>query len=402
MNRGAARRIWIATHRYLGLATVGFLLIAAITGCLLCARASIDAALNPDLFRTDTTGAALAPMVMAERLERARPDLLVTALPLRTRPGSTTKVTVAARDPAAPIKADQIFLDPHDAHVVGARRSGPGLDRRHIVDAIYALHFTLLAGRWGRWLMGVVALAWLIGNLVGLYLTFPAGRPLWPRWRVAWLIHIRAGLGRLWLDVHRASGLWLLIGLTVLAFTSVSMNFFDEAVTPIMAAISPARPSPFDHPARRPSPPAAGAAGFRAALAAANRVAGERGLTWTPAVATFVADRGLYGVMFTPTGYETYQGLGPVTYYFGGSGARFVYADDPYHDSPGRMFSRALFPLHSGEAAGPPGSAVVCVLGLAAVQQGLTGVYIWWTRRRPRGWAQRRRAPVAEADGAAI
>jgi uncharacterized iron-regulated membrane protein len=389
MNKGAARRIWIATHRYLGLATVGFLLIAAVTGCLLCARASIDAGLNPDLFQTGATGTRLAPIVMAERLERARPDLLVTSLPLRTLPGSTTKVTVAARDPAAQLAFDQIFLDPHNARIVGARRSGPGLDRRHIVDAIYALHFTLLAGRWGRWLMGVVALGWLISNLVGLYLTLPATGPVWRKWRGIWLIHVRAGMGRLWLDVHRASGLWLLIGLTLLAFTSVSMNFFDEAVTPIMAAISPARPSPFDRPARRPSAPAAGAAGFRAALAAAKQVAGERGLKWAPAVASYVPDRGLFGVMFTPTGYETYRGLGPVTYYFEGPGARFVYADDPYHDSPGRMFSRSLFPLHSGEMAGPSGSAVVCVLGLAAGQQGLTGVYIWWTRRRRRPWRRR-------------
>jgi uncharacterized iron-regulated membrane protein len=384
MNRAAARRLWIAAHRYLGLAIMGFLLIAAVTGCALCARASIDSALNPDLFRTEAVGARLAPIALAERLERSRPDMLVTALPLRTRPGSTARLTVTARDRARPIEADQIFLDPHDARIVGERRSGPGLDRRHIVDTIYSLHYTLLAGRWGRWLMGVVALGWLISNLVGLYLTLPTTGPLWPRWRGVWLVHAQAGMIRFWLDVHRASGLWLLIGLTPLAVTSVSMNFFDEVVTPIMAAISPARPSPFDRPAPGPSRSAAGARAFRASLFAANRVAGERGLKWPPAVETYIPDRGLYGVMFTPSGYEEYRGLGPVTYYVAGSDARFVYADDPYHDSPGRMFSRALYPLHSGKVAGPFGSAVVCLLGLAAGQHGLTGAYLWWTRRRSR------------------
>ena len=383
MSAAATRRFWTAVHRYLGLAVMGFLLIAAVTGCLLCADGPIDEALNPDLFRTAASGPALSPIEAVDRLERARPELVVTQFPLRAKPGRTIKAAVTARDAKTALGFDQIFLDPHDAHVVGMRQSGPGLDRRHIVEAVFLLHYTLLAGRWGRWLMGVAALGWLIGNGVGFYLTLPGTGPFWRRWRPAWAIDIRARLARLMLDLHRASGLWLLIGLTALAFTSVAMNFFDEAFTPAVSAISPARPSPFDRP---PGPRSGdgGAIGFERALAGASQAARERNLHWTPAVETYLPDRGLYGVMFTPSGYEAYRGLGPVTYYLDERSGRLVYADDPYHDSTGRKFSRALYPLHSGEVAGPIGRAVVFLLGLATAEMCVTGFYVWWKKRRSR------------------
>lgn len=384
MSKAATRQFWTAVHRYLGLAIMAFLLIAAVTGCLLCVDKPIDAALNPDLFRTGAAGATLSPVEAIERLERARPDLVATQFPLRTRPGRTIKVIVAARDAKAPLGFDQVFVDPHGGRIVGVRQSGPGLGRRHIVDAVFALHYTLLAGRWGRWLMGVAALGWLIGNGVGLYLTLPAARPFWRKWRRIWAIDLRARLARLMLDLHRASGLWLLIGLTVLAFTSVSMNFFDEAFTPVVSAISPARPSPFDRPPSRSSGDGARPIGFRQALTAAEQLAHQQALQWRPAVGIWLPDRGLYGVAFTRSGYEAYRGLGPVTYYLDGQSGRFVYADDPYHDSAGRKFSRALYPLHSGEVAGPIGVAVIFLLGLATVQMCVTGFYVWWKKRQGR------------------
>lgn len=383
MNVARRRQLFTAIHRYLGLATFGFLFIAAVTGCLLCVDTSIDAALNPDLFRVEATGATITPAEAVARLERARPDIVVTQFPLRTRVGRAIKAVVAPRVPDRPLGFDQLFLDPRDGRIVGTRQSGPGWGRRHIMDGIFAFHYTLLAGTWGRWLMGVAALGWLIGNGVGLYLTLPVTRPFWRKWQRSWTINPGARLRFLLLDIHRASGLWLLIGVTVLAFTSVAMNFFEEATTPIAAALSPARPSPFDLPARMPTdnvPPV----GFDTALARANAVARQNGLQWQPAVESYLPDRLLYGVMYTASGYEAYRGLGPVTYYVDGRDGHFVYADDPYHDSAGRQFSRALYPLHSGEVVGPIGAGIVFLLGLATAEMCVTGVYTWWKKRRSR------------------
>jgi len=382
MSRAKSLPFWTSLHRWLGLGSMLFLFLAAVTGCLLCVDQTIDAALNPDLFRVAGVHNALSPIDAVTRFEASYPGLRVTSVPLAIPPGRTIAVTVAAKAGGSPIGFDQAFLDPADGRLVGTRTSGPGWDRRHIVAGVFEFHYTLLAGRWGRWLMGVMALGWLIGNGIGLYLTLPLRGPFWKKWKRSWAIDWKARLRWLMLDLHRASGLWLFIGLAVLAFTSVAMNFFDEVYSPALSAVSPARPSPFDETA--PKVPGPDAAGFRGALATAERTAMQRGLAWRPASISYLPDRNLYGVMFTGSGRVAYRGLGPVTLYVAGGTGRFVYADDPYADSAGRKASRALYPLHSGEVIGPAGTAFVFLLGFATATMCVSGFYIWWKKRQSR------------------
>lgn len=230
--------------------------------------------------------------------------------------------------------------------------------------------------------MGISALGWLIGNVVGFYLTLPLTRPFWRRWKPIWTIDWSARLRRLLLDVHRASGLWLFVAVMVLAFTSVCMNFFDEAFTPVVEAVSPSRPSPFDKSA--PDNPGPRAINFEQARADALAAARHNRLDWLPAKESYLADRNLYGVMFTPFGFESYRDLGPISYYFNGTDGRLVYVDNPYADSTGRKLSRVLYPLHSGEIIGPVGVAIVFLLGLATAEICATGLYTWWKKRRSR------------------
>jgi len=382
MSRAKSIPFWTGLHRWLGLGSMLFLFLAAVTGCLLCVDRTIDAALNPDLFRVADARTALPPIEAAARFAASHPGLQVIDVPLAIPPGHTIALTVAPKAGAAPAGFDQAFLNPADARLVGTRTSGPGWDRRHIVAGVFEFHYTLLAGRWGRWLMGVMALGWLIGNGIGLYLTLPLRGPFWKKWKRSWAIDWKARLRWLMLDLHRASGLWLFIGLAVLAFTSVAMNFFDEATSPALSALSPARPSPFDETA--PKVPGPNAAGFRGALATAERTAMRRGLAWRPASISYLPDRNLYGVMFTGSGRVAYRGLGPVTLYVTGGTGHFVYADDPYADSAGRKASRALYPLHSGEVIGPVGTAFVFLLGFVTAAMCVSGFYIWWKKRQSR------------------
>jgi uncharacterized iron-regulated membrane protein len=394
MASARTRKLWIALHRYMGLATLLFLFIAAVTGCFLCFDKAIDAAINPDLFDAPQVRQPLTSVAAIARFEAAHPELRVTAFPLAVPGARAIETSVAATAGHAPLGFDQAFVDPADGHLIGTRRIGAGWDRRHIVQGVYEFHYTLLAGVWGRWLMGVAALGWLIGNGIGFYLTFPAKGPFWRKWKRSWQIDWRARLRWLFFDLHRASGLWLLIGAMVLAFTSVAMNFFDEAFTPVAEAVSPARPSPFDTPAAAPDD--ANPIGFARALAIGQAEANRRGLDWRAASLSYAPDRDLYGIMFTPSGRVTYSWLGPVTYYVAGADGHFVFADDPYHDSGGRKLSRALYPLHSGQVIGWIGVAIIFVLGLTTAEMCVTGLYMWWKDRRSRReMAARRRAKAA-------
>lgn len=375
------RQFWIAVHRYLGLSTLLFLALAAVTGVILSFDKPLDALLNPELFQAQVA-APIAPRVAVAALERRHPELQVLSFPLAVPQGRALMTTVAARVGAAPLGYDQLFIGGNDGRVAGVRQSGPGWDRRHLMQGVYQLHYTLLAGTPGRWLMGLVALGWLSGNLVGLYLTFPLRGAFWRLWKKAWSFRWREPLPRLTHDLHRASGLWTLIGITTIAFTSVSMNFFDEAFIPAVKAASPARPSPFD----RPAPALSGPPRVRImnAAAIATDKARRLGLRWHPAKVGYDSEYGLYRVLLTDDGFENYHGLGPQSLYVDGRTGRVVFFDDPYSDSAGARLSRALYPLHTGQVAGWAGVAVVVALGLITTEMCVSGAYLWWKRRRGR------------------
>jgi uncharacterized iron-regulated membrane protein len=382
MSKAKTRQFWTKIHRYLGLTALLFLFIAGVTGCFLCFDKRIDAQLNRDLFYRQSAGMTRPAAELAQAFQSARPDLIITQFPLNPRPTENLKLDVEPRSPGSNPGFNEVFIDPSSGKVVGTRLVGPGWDRRHIVQGIFELHRNLVAGTVGRWTMGLAALAWLISNFVGLYLTFPAKKPFWPKWKKKWKIDLKAKVRRLMLEIHNASGLWLLIFASVLAYTSVAMNFFDEAFVPAVEAISPANPTMFNAIPKRFAPPPR--ITFPDALSKGVASANADGLKWQPALERFSPEFGAYGVTFTDNGVENYHLLGPVTYYIDGQSGRYIEKDDPYHDSLGRKLERSLYPLHSGEVTGWWGIAIIFLLGLATAEMCVTGFYTWWKKRESR------------------
>ena len=378
MKEGATRRFWVAIHRYVGLIALTFLGLAAITGMILCFRGPLDRALNPDLFRLPDSAERVEPLAAVGALAANRPDLRVTGFPLRPAAGDTLPVQVAAARPGTTLGFDQVFLTPR-GEIQAFRLTRAGWDPPHLVQGIYLFHYTLLAGDPGRWFMGVVAVAWLISNFVGLYLTFPKRAPILKGWLRSWIFKPSRSVPRLLLDLHRVSGLWALIGVCVLAYTSVGMNFFDEAFTPVVERLWPPRPSPFDRPVA--GTPAAPKIGFGEAITVAGADAKRRLGGLVPASVSYDAGHGLYGVMLTRSGTVNYRALGPVYLHVGAGDGAIVYEDNPYTDSFARQLSRSLFPLHSGQVAGPLGVAIIFILGLTTLGMCVTGAYVWWKRR---------------------
>ncbi len=392
MGKAQTRQFWIKIHRYLGLTALAFLFIASVTGSFLCFDKRIDADLNRDLFYRHSQGPTVSPPVLADRFQAERPELIVTSFPLNPRLSENLRVEVQPRSPAVRPGFDEAFLDPSSGKVVGTRLIAPGWGRRHIVEGIFQLHSTLVAGTIGRWVMGLAALAWFISNFVGLYLTFPAKRPFWRKWKKKWKIDFSAAPRRLMLEIHNASGLWLLIAASVLAYTSVAMNFFNEAFVPVVQAVSPAKPSIFDAPPMHARP--AIELSFAQALPRAIAAAKAGGVEWQPALGRYSPELGIYGVTFTDNGVENYHLLGPVTYYVSAADGSFVESDDPYHDSFGRQLSRSLYPLHSGDVAGWFGIAIIFILGLATAEMCVTGFYTWWKKRESRKPTRSAASPI--------
>lgn len=383
------RAALLQIHRYTGLATLAFVVIASLTGCVLVFRGPIDRALNPDLFYAQSTAATAEASVRAvSRWAAANPDLQILSFPLHPGEQRTITLSVAAKPGRPATTYDEVFVDPASGAFVGGRSSDAGIDRRHLIKGVADLHFDLVAGTPGRWFLGAVAVAWLLSSLAGLYLTFPERGGFWRSWWRNWQFRRSSKLPRLLLDLHRASALWLFPFLLILAATSAALNFFGEFYAPAVTKMWPLEHDLFDSdpPPRNPADPRLTLA---EGLAAAQAHADRTGLEWQPATMLYLPDWNFYGVKFSPDGVLDYSNLGPVDYYVDADTGAYRHEVDPYTDTMGLKAIRVVYPLHSGEIFGPVTVALVFVLGLTTLLQSLTGLYIWWKKRKSRVAARR-------------
>lgn len=388
------RASWVWLHRYVGLVMAGFLVLTGLTGSVLAFQSELDAWLNPRLFRVEQAGVGpLSPSQLIGQAERDNPGLEAYAIILPDTPQRSAIVLGGARDAAAALDYNQLFLDPATGATLGRRLNGAfGLDRERLIPFLYRLHYTLATpGRWGEWLLGGIALAWMLDCFVGFYLTLPRGRPFWRKWRPAWKIKRGAGAYRLNFDLHRAFGLWLWLVLFLVALSSMALNLNREVFRPIVAAVLPTSPSLWDDP--RPAVPPAFALDWDAAAQKAREEADRRG--WDSPLGIIHAARaeGFYMMRF---GREHEPGFGASVMYVSGVDGCILSVREAGGGKAGDVVNELMFPIHSGQVAGLPGRILICVAGLVIAILSVTGVYIWWKKRVPRV-TRRRRPPELAA-----
>lgn len=405
-----AVRSWLVRlHRWFGLAAAVFLFIAGLTGAVISWDHELDAALNPNLYEARGEGPALPVAELVARIEAADPRVRVTYHPLAVEPGHTFSAFVQPRtDPAtgAPFVVDynQVALDPASGAEQGRRMWGAvSLERQNLLPFLYKLHYSMHLPasadgfEWGIWLMGLLAIAWVIDTLVALWISFPG----LAQWRRSFALRWSAGGHRLVFDVHRSGGVWLFLLVLMLAVTSVSMNLQREVMRPLVTWFSALTPTPFD--TRSPRLPAPEPViGREAVLARAVAEAHARGITEPAGGLLLSPEFGVWGVgFFAPGNDHGDVGLGNAWLYFDTATGEPAGAVVPGTGSAGDLFMQSMFPLHSGRIIGLPGRVLMTLLGLAIAMFSATGVWLWWRKRaaRARGRAVAR---TAEADRLAM
>ena len=407
-------------HRWTGLVIAGFLFVSGVTGAIISWDHELDDLLNPHLMEARARGPALSSFELVDLLEKRDPRVEAVSFPTEVEPGESFAVFVLARrDPATgrlhPVEYNQVFLDPATGQELGRREHGAAwpVTRENFVSFLYRLHYSLhLPEFWGidrggQWLLGGIAILWMIDCFVGFYLTTPAryapkpGRPAeverrlrrswWARWMPAWQIKTTTSPYRLHFDVHRAFGLWTWGLLFVLAFTAFSLNLYGEIFRPLMSSVSQVTPGPFDM--RRPTglnDPVVPVLGFREIFDLGKVEGAHRG--WSePVGQLFYARRwGIYGVSYFEPGEDhAGGGVGPRLLYFDGNDGRTLGERLPWKGTIADIFLQAQFPLHSGRILGLPGRILISTMGLVVAALSVTGVVIWHRKRRARLAARR-------------
>jgi uncharacterized iron-regulated membrane protein len=236
------RTLWLRIHQGIGLSLFVLLAPLAATGSLSALRPTVEAAMHPE--RRPVTAAPGTPSFSAYQAAADAafgPGATLTGMTFK--PGEAVIATGIMRpslDENAPVEHGPplrmtAWIDPGTARLLAmekARGRGAGF-----MAKAHAFHETLMFGRAGRRMVGVLGGFLLIQALTGLILWWPRAGALWPglRWRRT---------GDPLTNMHYLIGFWSSIPLAFLALTGISLAFPQVARDAIsqVAPVQPPRP----------------------------------------------------------------------------------------------------------------------------------------------------------------
>jgi len=300
------------------------------------------------------------------------------------------------------------FVDPVTGDITGYRDSNSiALSKRNLMSWLRHLHESLhmpaFAGsdRWGYWLMGGVALIWFFDTFVATYLTLPKRvasdrrsggnesqppRSWFSRWKQSWLIRWGAKGYKRNFDLHRAGGLWVAAIILIVAFTSFSLNLYNEIFYPLMSKVSTTTPGPYE--TLTPAPYGTfiePKIGFADAIEIARKEGEKRNFEYPPAGIWYGGDYPFYNIsFFDPSDEFGSMGMGLSNIYVSSETGEVLGTYQPWHGTAADVFLQLQLPLHSGRILGLPGRILMSLMGLIVVMLSITGIVIWDKKRRAR------------------
>src|SRR5688572_30819617 len=127
----STRPVTLRLHRWAGLGTALFLVVAALTGTVLAYKNELESLINPRLFVVEPPAGTAAnqfldPFAMRERVQELYPQARADHFTF-PKPGQSQMFFLMPRvDPATqqpyPMPVDQVFLNPYTGELLGARK----------------------------------------------------------------------------------------------------------------------------------------------------------------------------------------------------------------------------------------------------------------------------------------
>lgn len=406
------RSFWCVAHRYAGLTLALFVSVAGLTGSLLAFTPELERAISPQLFPAAPPGAQR--LGLADLLEHAQalaPQAVADGVYLgdaeRARVNMSPRNDPASGKPYA-LGFNELFLNPYTGAELGRSTWGEITQGWHnLMPLVLDIHYALMAGTIGMWVMGLAALLWTLDGFVGLYLTLPARAPGsrsgWQRWRAAWGVKRGARGYRLHFDLHRAGGLWLWGVLTVFAWSGVYMNLSEQVYHPVMSHLAE-----FKHPDQAlpllKQPITQPLLDWRAAqqralelMAQQARLHGFR--VGEPVRFYLDRNRGVY-FLDVRTSLDFQDKRSATTLYFNAHTGDFRLLLLPHGQYSGNTIANWLVALHEANVFGLPFKIFVSCVGILIVMLSVTGVYIWLKKRRARSTSAQRRPLPSDGETA--
>lgn len=378
--RSIAQRV----HRWAGIAIAAFIFMAGLTGAAIAFFDESDAWLNRRDLHVLPAASPLGIESLVALVESRYPQARVRSVYVGEDPDEAWVFNLRVKDKAAQA-IDQVFVDPYKGIIRAERRvEGVGLGAKQLMPTLLLLHRSMLLGDFGKTLMGVVALLWLLSSPIGVALAWPASG----NWRPVFSVKWDARPVRRHFELHRVIGLVSSLVMLIMSLSAVYLAF-PEGFRAVVRSVSPAvEVNPRAAASTQGAGPATPEEAMRAAvLQYPGAVA--RGIVFKP-------DQGLYEVRVRLDGdINLHKGTGRVV--VDKHTGRIVSSQSfRQSDGAGDTFVAWMFPLHSGQAFGTAGRLIIACMGLVAAFMSFSGVRLWWLRRQA---LKRGRAQVAALKG---
>ncbi|QKX15917.1 PepSY domain-containing protein [Microbulbifer sp. YPW1] len=379
------RKTFFILHKYAGL-TLGLLLaLIGITGSLLVFDHALDETLAPQTvsFSPSANPASYADIFAAA--QAAVPgNPTPTRLMTQRQPGSPHVVRFPTPEGApGPI---EVSVSPTDAEVLAVRGWGTP---EYTMSWLYRLHYTLLAGKNGKTVVGFMGLLLMVFCITGAVLWWPKkSKNSKGKWKRAFSVSRSGNRFRFYFDIHKVFGIYFLPLLLMTSFSGVTLIFpmQVEAVVGTLFKVEPrpALPGSSTDSGNPITPDQA------VAVAQAAFPGGELKRIYLPR-----NESDSYGLSFRAAG-EAWTNYGASIARVDQYSGELLMSQDVTEIALGNKILRWQFPLHNGDALGIVGRWLVLLAGLTPALLFGTGLYLWWQKR-----SLKRRASARAAGKAA-
>lgn len=367
-------------HLWVGLALCVPIVLIGLSGSALLIQREILAASTPS-GKAIGEHAPLAHVVeVARRHSDREPATIRVILPVR----DNGPVTVQLAGPGRGNRALVIHLDPVSAEILAAEEAEA---RGPIMRFLVNMHaFLMLSPPTGLPTVGVMGLVTLFMSITGLILWWPRMKNL----RRVLTISRGAHGFRLHWDLHHVVGFWSLLVMVVISFTGVYLCF-PQSVSAGIHALMPTEQQTFEPSANFVAPTLPMDAD-KAVAAALTAVSDARPV----AVSMPGRNNVPYVVEMVPVGFE--PKAPPIFVSFDSETGGLAYVDDPRTYVIGNKVLNWQHALHFAIGFGWFWELLVFLSGLVPLALAVTGISMWWVKRRKRLRKKvARRQPVAIA-----
>ena len=359
MKSGIGLRAWSWIHRWTSLISTLFLLVLCVSGLPLIYHAEIDRLFGFAPKAQEVSGPPLSIERLVSAAEKAPGGGVVQFVVWEGQSSGLVTMSLGRGIDSDPAANHSLHVDTHTGAVIEPR--GP-------MEFIRVLHGQLLLGPYGPLALGIVTLLFLASIVSGVVVYAPFMRRL-----VFGEVRFERARRTRWLDLHNLVGIVLTGWMMVVGFTGM-MNTWgtfvidywrSDQLTRIVAA--------------QPKSDAPLLARADAAVDSARAAAAGMTPYFMAMPGSILTSRSHYAVFMRGETPLTSRLVTPVLVdaRTGVSSARI--------ELPGYVKMMLLAePLHFGDYGGQPLKLLWALLDILTIGVLITGIYLWWIKRKPR------------------